>query len=106
MSQIAYQTRHSPPTLYRVLRLLKDRKCRKLIRSGRPCLLSEKDARKLGSVVEANRRHLLHDICAKFNALRPQTVSKRKIQRQICEENFHKWSKKNPNSCKEREKGT
>lgn len=57
-------------------------------------MLSEKDARKLGSVVEANRRHLLHDICAIFNALRPQTVSKRKIQRQICEENFNKWSKK------------
>lgn len=57
-------------------------------------MLSEKDARKLGSVVEANRQHLLHDICAIFNALRPQTVSKRKIQRQICEENFHKWSKK------------
>lgn len=56
-------------------------------------MLSEKDARKLGSVVEANRRHLLHDICAIFNALRPQTVSKRKIQRQICEENFNKWSK-------------
>lgn len=30
VSQIANQTRHSPPTLYRVLRLLKDRKCRKL----------------------------------------------------------------------------
>lgn len=46
-----------------------------------PSLLSERDTRKRGSVVKANRKHPIHDICAIFNEFRPQTVSKRKIKK-------------------------
>lgn len=54
------------------------RKRRNQSQSGRPSSLSERDARKLGSVVKA-----LHDLSAAFNEFRPRTVTNRTIQRNI-----------------------
>lgn len=67
-SQTVNKTGHPLPTIYGVLR----RWCR----SKRPSLLSEKDTRKLGSVVKANRRHPVYYICAICNDFRPRIVSK------------------------------
>lgn len=47
------------------------RKCRKPKSKWGPSLLSERDNRKLRSVVKANRRNILHDICAIFSEFRP-----------------------------------
>ena len=90
-SDIARQTGHPLPTIYGVLRRSKDRgTVENQHRSGRPSFLTERDSRRLGSVVKLNRKRLLQEISSLFNEFRTRPVSKGTLQRKLYEEGYHK----------------
>ena len=59
-------------------------------RSGRPKLVSDRDYRKLESLVKANRRDTLSNIISKFNENREIQVSKRTVQSHLSQHGFQK----------------
>ena len=90
-SDIARQTGHPLPTIYGVLRRSKDRgTVENQHRSGRPSFLTERDSRRLGSVVKSNRKRPFQEFFSLFNEFRTRPVSKRTFQRKLYEERYRK----------------
>ena len=54
-------------------------------------MFTERDSRRLGSVVILNRQCQLQEISSLFNELRTRPVSKQTVERKLYEEGYHKY---------------